>query len=104
LEIIGPVNNDVVVGKYLQSVIGGQRCFVSLYLNVRIHLGNSFPGRLQLWLTDVCGRVNDLSLEVGEIDDIKIDDPHLPYARGRQIQGQRGTESARADAQDLCCL
>ena len=58
-------------------------------------------GRVELLAAHVGGGVNDLALKVGEIDNVEIDHTERAYARSREIQSQRRTESTRAHAKNL---
>ena len=55
---------------------------------------------LALVAADVLGAVDDLALEIGEIDGIEIDETEASNARGGEIHGDGGAESAGADAED----
>src|SRR5579884_1487577 len=45
--------------------------------------------------------VNDLALQVGEIDDIRINQAHRPHSGRGQIEGDRRAETPGADNQDF---
>ena len=44
-------------------------------------------------------RVDDLALQVGEVDDVEVDDAERADTGGGQVQRQRRAEAAGADAQ-----
>ena len=52
-------------------------------------------GALDLALPDPVGRVDDLALEVGQVDDVEVDDADGPDAGGREVEGGRAAEAAR---------
>ncbi len=54
-----------------------------------------------LALADPIVRVEDLALEVGEVDDVEVDDADRSDAGGREIEGGRAAETAGADQQRL---
>src|SRR6266545_2026742 len=47
------------------------------------------------------GRVQDLSLEVGLVHPVEIQDPERAHPRSRQVHRNRRAETARPDHQDL---
>ncbi len=49
---------------------------------------------------DVRRAVNDLALEIGKIDRVKIDDADFADAGGGQVHGDGRAQPARADADD----
>ena len=58
-------------------------------------------GGVDLGDADTLGVVDHLALEVGEVDDVIVDDPEGPDARRRKIERRRRTEAARAQQQHL---
>ena len=50
--------------------------------------------------SDVIGAVNNLALQIGKIDRVKIDDANFADAGRGQVHGDGGAEAARADADD----
>ena len=58
--------------------------------------------RVDLGPANVIGLVNDLSLKIGKVHDISVDQADCPDASRRQIQSDRGAQPAGADYQDLC--
>ena len=57
--------------------------------------------RLDLGDPDPVRRVDDLALEVGQVDDVEVDDADRPHARRREVERGRRAEPARADQQHL---
>ena len=55
--------------------------------------------RLGLRLAEPLGRVDDLALQVGRVDDVVVDDAERPDAGGGQVERGGGAEAARADQQ-----
>ena len=58
-------------------------------------------GGVELLAAHVGGGVDDLALQVGVIHHVEVHDAQRADARGRQVEGQRRAQSARADAQNL---
>ena len=50
---------------------------------------------------DPVGRVDDLALEVGQVDDVEVDETDGPDPGRREIQRRRAAEAAGADEQRL---
>ena len=100
-EVVGPIDHEVVALDDPVDVRGREALLVADDLHVRVQrLERALRGRY-LRLADAVGRVQDLSLQIGEIDDIGIDDPKCADAGGRQIIRGRRSESTRADQQHL---
>ena len=100
-EVVGAVDHDVVALDDAVDVRGPQALLVADDLHVGVQrLKRADRGR-DLRLADAVGRVQDLSLQIGEIDDIGIDDPKCADAGGRQVIRGRRSESTRADQQHL---
>ena len=70
-----------------------------LQIQKRIDALQLVGGGIELLAAHVGGRVNDLPLQVGVVHHIEVDQAQRAHARGRQIQRQRRSQPARADAQ-----
>ena len=93
-EVIGPVGDNVVVLEDLQGVFRCQLCVVELHLYIGVQRLQAVPGGLQFRLSHgLCG-VQDLPLEIGQVDNVEIDNAELTHTRRRQIQRERRTEAA----------
>ena len=58
-------------------------------------------GGVDLRLADAVGRVDDLALEVGDVDDVVVDDADRADARGGEVERGRRAEAAGAEQQHL---
>ncbi len=58
-------------------------------------------GGIDLIAADILGEVDHLALEVGEIDDVEIDQADFADAGGGQIEPERRAQAAGADQQHL---
>ena len=58
-------------------------------------------GGVDLRHADAVGRVDDLALEVGEVDDVVVDDAERADAGRGEVQRGRRAEAAGAEQQDL---
>src|SRR5207302_3643629 len=73
-EVVGPIDHEVVALDDPVDVRGREALLVADDLHVRVQrLERALRGR-DLRLADAIGRVQDLSLQIGEIDDIGVDD------------------------------
>src|SRR5205807_6975355 len=98
-EVVGPIDHEVVPLDDAVDVRGPQALLVADDLHVRVQrLERALRGRY-LRLADAVGRVQDLSLQIGEIDDIGVDDAEGADSRRREVVRGRRTEPARADEQ-----
>ena len=64
-----------------------------------IERGEFLRGGVELLAADVVGGVDDLPLQVAGIHHVEIDEPQRADAGRSQIERQRRTESAGADAE-----
>ena len=58
-------------------------------------------GRVDLRTPDAVGRVDDLALQVGEVDDVVVDDAERADAGGGEVERGRRAEAAGAEQQHL---
>ena len=72
-----------------------------LDIQKRIHRLEFFGGGIELGAAHVGGRVNDLALQIGVIDDVEVNNAERADAGRAEIKRQRRAESARADAEHL---
>ena len=80
-EVVGAIDDHVVALDDPVDVRRGQTLFVADDLHVGIQgLERLLRGR-DLRLTDPFGGVKDLALQVGEVDDIGVDDAERTHAR-----------------------
>ena len=73
-------------------------------LNVRIQIRKARLRRLRLRLADIARTKRNLPLQVGEIDDVEIDEAEFADAGRGEIQTERRAESTGADQQHLGVL
>ena len=98
-EVVGAVDDVVVLPDDLHRVLGRQRRFVRHDFDVRVVGVDRLLRRYDLRLPDVVVLVEDLPLQVRDIDRVEVDDADLSDAGERQIHGDRRTETARTDDQ-----
>jgi hypothetical protein len=71
------------------------------HVHVGVDGGERLLGRVDLALADAVHVVQDLSLEVGRVDDVHVDDPEGAHTGGGQVERGRGTEPARSEQEHL---
>src|SRR6266513_1822995 len=103
-EIVSPIDDDVEVLEEFERVGAGQLRFERLDLNVWIEVRKARARGFALRLAYVAGAKRNLTLEIGEVDDIKVYQPEFAHARGRKVQAKWCAEPARADEQYLGVL
>src|SRR6267143_3288583 len=85
-EIVSPIDDDIKVLEEFERVGAGQLRFERLDLNVWIEVRKPRARGFALGLADVAGAKRDLTLEIREVDDVKVNQPEFADARGRKIQ------------------
>ena len=100
-EVVGAVDDHVpAVGEDPLDVLRVEPLLERHDVHVRVErLDRALRGR-DLRLAEPLGRVDDLALEVRVVDDVGVDDPERPDARGGEVERGRRAEPARADQQD----
>src|SRR5712664_1403254 len=98
-EIVGAVDDDIKVLEEFERIRAGELRFERLDLNVRIEVCKARAGGFALRLADVAGAKRNLTLEIGEVDDVKVDQAQFADARGGKIQTKWRAKPARADEQ-----
>src|SRR5437660_3353714 len=99
-EVVGAVENDVVIGDDPPDVGFVQALQVSNHIDVGIERVDGLTGGFGLVLPNALGVVQDLALQVAIIDDIGIDNAKRAHARSGKIIGRRRSQTASADQQD----
>src|SRR6202521_3438111 len=98
-EIVSPIDDDVKVLEEFERVGAGQLRLERLAVNGRIEVRKARACGFALRLADVAGAKRNLTLEIGEVDDVKVNQPEFADARSRKIQAKWCAEPARADEQ-----
>jgi hypothetical protein len=98
-KIIGAVADDVVALDQRQRVVRRQPYRVLDDRDQRVDRARTRRSRSDLCPADVGRGVGNLTLQVGQLDHVIIDDPQRANARRGQIQQQGTTEATGADHQ-----
>ena len=96
-KIVRSVQNKVVIGNKRQNVPAVYEVVENFHVHVGIDTLHRFLCRLHFGLSQIIRRVDDLTLQVGQIDGIRIGNTDFPYACRRKIHCRRCAESACAD-------
>ena len=99
-KIVGAIDHDVVAGDNLARVLTCELAFMGFDFDVGVRVAQTVARRIQFFATDVLRPMQDLSLEIAKIDIVKIDQTKFADAGSGKIKRGRGTEPARADAQN----
>ena len=86
LERVGPVEDHVVAGDDPLDVVRDEHLVVGDDVDVGVEREDRLPRRIDLLLADPLGRVDDLALEVGQVDDVEVDDPDRAHAGRREVE------------------
>jgi hydroxyacylglutathione hydrolase len=92
-KIVGAVDDKIVALRDLERILRRQTSIVRFDENVRVHIAKSFARRVDLPAADRCRAVDDLSLEIGKVDDIEIDETESADARSGEVQSNRGSQA-----------
>src|ERR1700732_2814018 len=103
-EIIGAVNDDVVVLHYVERVVAGQMRFEAIDLDFGVQALQAIGGGFDFWAADVGGAEKNLALEIGEVDGIEIDKANAAYSCGGQIETERRAKASGSNAEYFCLL
>src|SRR5262249_6177631 len=71
-EVVGAVDDQIVLGEDLQHVVVAQRLAVDDHVHVRINFAYRVARRLRLRPADVGLAVDDLALQVGLVDGVEL--------------------------------
>jgi hypothetical protein len=100
-EVVGSIENDVEVGGDLHRVVASEEGVEGFDGDVGIDLGKGVGSGVELASSEVALTVKDLSLEIGRIDDVRIDNADGADTGRCEVEGGGGTKSAGTDAEDL---
>src|SRR5262245_40571691 len=97
-KIIRSINDNVIFCHEVGCVFTGKPAFVQFDFYLRIDIVQAIPSRLQFAPADVFCSVKNLSLEIGKIDIVEIDNPNCPDASGCQVKRGWRSKSSGTDA------
>ncbi len=99
-EVVGAIEEGIVGGEEFERVGGGELPWVKNDFDVGIDLAKAGAGAFELGLPDETGVVKDLTMEIGTVDDIGINEPDLTHPGGGEVEDGRRTEPTGADTED----
>ena len=100
-EVVGAVDDDVVVLDQVEHVFAVDDGLVLDELEIGVEVLEPPGGGFDLGLADVFDAEEDLALEVAGADDIDVGQADRADARRGQVQADRATQPAGADAEHL---
>src|SRR5690349_12880592 len=89
LVIVGAVYDNVVFAKQVESILAVEQSVIRLDLYIRVNVVQPLGRRLDLGPADIFGAVDYLSLQIGLVNDVKIDQPDSTHTCGGQIKSKR---------------
>ena len=98
-EIVAAVEHDVPIGDQRARVGLVDPPFDLDHLDMRVEAPDRLLGAVDLLAADIAGRVQHLTMQVGQRDDVVVDDPQRPDAGAGEILQRRRAEPARPDRQ-----
>src|SRR6266550_462053 len=93
-EIIRRINYDVESSHDVERICRGETSVECLDGNVRIGAEYPLARDVDFRTADICSRIQDLPMYVGQIDFVEIDDSNHARSRGRKVDRSRTAESA----------
>src|SRR4029079_18072517 len=99
-EVVGAVDDEVVAADDLEGVGRVEGDVVAHHGDVRVDPVHRGLGRRGLGPTDVGVGVDDLPVQVGEVDDVGVDDADGADAGGREVEQRWRPEAAGAHDED----
>src|SRR5262249_54349651 len=96
-EIVGAIDDDVIVPKDVHDVVHGQALIVDAHLDIGIEAIDRLLGRLSLGHTNAVGAMQYLAFEVRAYPHVRIPDAQRADPRRGQVQCHRGPESPGPD-------
>ena len=103
-EVVGAVDDQVVVGEDPQHVVVVEALVVDDHVDERVGLGQRLLRGDRLGLPDVALPVDDLALQVGLVDLVELGDAEGADAGRGQVEQGGAAEAAGPDHQDLGVL
>ena len=100
-EVVGAVEDDVVVGEDVQHVALVKPRLVLNHVDVRIQGIDGQPRRFDLRHPNALRRVDHLALQVRIVDDVGVDNPERADSRSGEVKRGGRTETAGANQEDL---
>jgi len=99
-EVVGAIEEGVVGFEEFEAVIGIEPTTMKDDFDVRIDLTKAGLGTFEFGLADEAGVVKDLTVEIGKIDDVRVDEPDFSHPCGGEVKDRRRTQPTGADAED----
>jgi hypothetical protein len=87
-EVVRSIDDDVVLGEDAVDVLARESLLIADDLHVGVQRFKSLTRRFGLRLADPLGRMQDLALEIGRVNDVRVDNAERADAGGREVEGR----------------
>ncbi len=99
-----PVNYDIVALHDVQCIRSSQALGENIDRDPWIDIEQFPSGAFDFRVSDITREMDDLPLEVGHVDDIRVRDPESSDSGSGQVKGRRASEAAGAHDEDTRVL
>lgn len=99
-KVVGTVENDIVIGKHFDRVVGLHALFVRDDVHVWVQIGNALGAGRRFGSVYVRGAVHDLALEIVGFNPVEIGETDRADSGRRQIERRRAAKSTGAHNQN----
>jgi hypothetical protein len=96
-EVVGAIQDDVALRGEMIELVGLDARGDGYDVDIGIDRAQRARRGIHFLRTDGLGAIEDLALQVGEIDFVRIGDGETADAGGSEIKRGRAAEAARAD-------
>ena len=100
-EIIRPVDDEIVARDEVGGVLDREPFGVQGHLETRVDLPEGLGRRDRLGQTQGVEAMDDLAVQIGDLDLVRVGDADEPDARGSQIKPDRRTQPAGPEDEHL---
>ena len=100
-EVVRAVDDDVVVADDIEGVARVERHVVADDIDVRVDAVDGGLGGLGLGPAEVGVRMDDLTMQVRQLDDIRVDDSDRPDPGRGEVEQRGRAEATGTDDEDL---
>ena len=100
-EVVGAIHHQVELAHDLERVVAGEPRLEGAEREVGVDRPQLLRRRVELLPAHVGRRVEDLPLQVRVVDDVEVHEPERSHPGRGEVERERGSESARADAEHL---
>jgi hypothetical protein len=99
-EVVGTIDDDVVLWKDFKGILGSQSFLISYNLNIRIDSADGLLGRFCLRSTHVSRAMQHLPLKVCQIDLVRIDNPQGSHSSSGEVESGWAAQASCSNQKD----